>query len=319
MSAYGDSGSHSVLRDSREASTVTQRRLFRIITAMKLSDFASEYDPSELPIIHGTPMENAHVAALIAGKGTAFRVEESLMNLLIGAVYSFYFAKRMCPALDAFGTKQAGPLRQGVREVQESLLKTAVLRVATTIDASRGQTRSLPHALDALKADLINRKTRQPDDEIDATLDLLNHIRRQADAEKVSSLKYVRHLRNKWAGHSSLDQTVDQWAGADKSVDFRLIEDALARMVNAFQDLSLLVPMSQDLMDIEAQGNLPQVLPDGTEKIEMKIAWSGANALAQVARQSAQQGADALIEQLCRDTSSRGATADTNGQSAPIL
>ncbi len=285
---------------------------------MKLSDFASVFDPSELPIIHGAPMENATGAALIAGKGTGFRVQESLMNLLVGAVYSFYFAKRACPALDAFATMQAGPLKQGVHEVRNSLLKSAVMGVATTIDVTNGQTRSLPHALDALKSDLNDRKAQQPDDEMDAALDLLNYIRQQTNANQVSSLKYVRHLRNKWAGHSSLDRTVDSWAGADTSVDFRIVEDALARMVNAFQDLSVLVPMSKDLIDIQAQGSSPQVRPDGSAEIQINVAWSGANALAQTMRQSAQRAADAFSEQFSTEASSRGATPGTNGQSAEI-
>jgi hypothetical protein len=67
-------------------------------------------------------MENASVATQIAAKGAAFRVQESLMNLLVDAVYSFYFAKRACPALDAFATGQAGHLEMGVREVRNSSL-----------------------------------------------------------------------------------------------------------------------------------------------------------------------------------------------------
>jgi hypothetical protein len=284
---------------------------------MKLSDFASEFDPSELPTIHGTPMENARVEALITGKGAAFRVEESLMNLLVGAVYSFYFAKRACPALDAFAMGQAGHLEMGVREVRNSLLKGAVIGVASTIDVTSGRTRSLPDALKALEADLNNRTIQQPDHEIAAALDLLTYIRRQTNAHEVSSLKYVRHLRNKWAGHSSLDRTVDEWAGADESVDFRIVEDALARMVNAFQDLSVLVPMSEGLMDLEAQANSPQEQPDGTIEVEMKVAWSGANALAQTMRYSAQQAAEAFIEPFREESGSHGATTGTAGQSAP--
>lgn len=281
---------------------------------MKLSDFAPEFEPSELPTIHGAPMKNAQVAALIAAKGTAFRVEESLINLLVGAVYSFYFAKRACPALDEYATKQSGPLKRGVGEVRNSLLKTAVVGVATTIDVTSGQTRSLPHALDALKEDLNQRKAQRSDPEIDAALDLLHHIRKQTDANKVNSLKYVRHVRNKWAGHSSLDRTVDAFAGADNSVDLRIVEDALARMVNAFQDLSVLVPMSKDLMDVQTQGNLPKVQSDGTVKIEIKVAWSGANALAQVMRHSAQRAADAFIEQLCAETEGLAGTTNASDQ-----
>jgi hypothetical protein len=284
---------------------------------MKQSDFASEFELSDFPTILGAPMENASLARQLAAKGAAFRVQESLMNLLVDAVHSFYFAKRACPALDAFATGQAGLLAMSVRKVSDSLLKSAVIGVGTTIDVTSGRTRSLPDALNALETDLNNRKAQQPDDEIDAALDLLTYIRRQTNANEVGSLKYVRHLRNKWAGHSSLDRMVDGWAGADKSVDFRIVEDALARMVNAFQDLSVLVPMSKDLMDIEAQANSPQERPDGTVVVEMKVAWSGANALAEAMRYSAQQAADAFIWRLREESGSRGASTATAGQSAP--
>ena len=269
---------------------------------MKLSDFAPEFDPADLPTIVGAPMDNAPVAALIAAKGTAYRVDESLMNLLTGAVHSFYFAKHACSAIDTLSKQQSGALKNGIVEVRTSLLKAAVLGIATTIDVTNGQTESLPHALEALKIDLTARKAQQPRDEIDAALDLLNYVRLQTDAGRVDSLKYVRHLRNKWAGHSSLDRTVDGWAGADTTVDFRILEDALARMVNAFQDLATLVPMSQDLEDIQAQGNPPKVLPDGTIKIEMKVAWSGANSIAQAMREAGKAAAAAFIDLLSQSS-----------------
>jgi hypothetical protein len=75
-------------------------------------------------------------------------------------------------------------------------------------------------------------------------------------------------------------------------------------MVNAFQDLSLLVPMSKDLTEIEAQVSSLEEQPDGTATVEMKVAWSGANALAQVMRFSAQQAADALIDHLLEGSKS---------------
>lgn len=284
---------------------------------MKLSDFASEFDPSDLPALVGAPMENASVATQLAARGTSFRVQESLMNLLVNAVYSFYFAKRACPVLDALATRRDGHLAMGVREVRNSLLKGAVIGVATTIDVTSGRTRSLPDALNALEIDLHNRKAQHPDDEIDAALDLLSYIRQQTNANEVRSLKYVRHLRNKWAGHSSLDRTVDGWASADRVVDFRIVEDALARMVNAFQDLSALVPMSKDLMDIEAQASSLNEHPDGGVPIQIKVAWSGANALALAMRYSAQQAADAFIDLLCAEPGRPGSSTDTACRSAP--
>jgi len=80
--------------------------------------------------------------------------------------------------------------------------------------------------------------------------------------------------------HSSLDRSVDNWADADAAVNLVLLEDALVRMVNAFQDLGTLVPMRQDLQDIEAQGQTAEPQPDGTAIFRMTISWSGVNAMA---------------------------------------
>ena len=266
---------------------------------MKLSDFASEFDPADLPTIVGDPMINEPLKAGLEALGTAHRIERSLLNLLTDAVYSYYFAKQACLALQALALTQEGHLRRGSETVAQSLLRSAVIGVATTIDLNGyGRTASIPHALDALAEGLNCKVAQSPDDEAEAALELLDHIRSTTNVDTVLSLKYMRHLRNKWAGHASLDRSVDPWAGADTHVNLPLLEDALARMVNAFQDLAILVPMSTDLTDIEQHGNPPKVLADGTVEIQMKLGWGGVNAISQVMREQAKKAAVAFVEKV---------------------
>lgn len=264
---------------------------------MKLSDFASEFDPADLPTVVGDPMLNDPLKAGVDALGPAHRVEQSLLNLLGEAVYTYYFAKQACPELGVLALTQQGHLRSGTEMVTKSLLRSAVIGIATTIDLT-GRAMSIPHALDALDNDLRRRIAQSPDEEAEAALDLISHIRSTTNADTVLSLKYVRHLRNKWASHASLDRSVDAWAGADTHVDFRLLEDALARMVNAFQNLATLVPMSSDLADIEQQANPPEVQPDGTTVIRMTFGWSGANSGAVAMRYLAKKAATAFVEKV---------------------
>jgi hypothetical protein len=268
---------------------------------MKQSDFASEFDPSALKADHGLPMTNAVLKAQVEAKGAAFRVEEALGNLLANAVSPYYFAKRVCPALDELSDGQNTHLAESFRQVRNSLLKTAVIGIATTIDTvdkSEGRTRSIPHALHALKRDLTTRQALQSDGDRAAAMELLNDLLERTDINRVVSLKYVKHVRNKWAGHSSLDLTIDGWADADKSISWPILEDALVRMINIFQDFSQLVSMSEELVQFEAGLNPPQTLPGGILRLEAKLAWSGANSLSQVMRFGAQKQADAFIEAL---------------------
>lgn len=211
-------------------------------------------------------------------------------------MYSYYFAKQASPALASISADQHGSLKAAIDLVRTSLVKQAVIGIATTIDLTTGRTMSLPDALNALTTDLENRRSQTPDDETRAAAELVQHIRATTNADTVLSLKYVRHL--KWASHSSLDRTVDNWADADAEVNFVLLEDALVRMVNAFQDLGTLVPMSQDLRDIEAQGRTAELLPDGTAVFRATISWSGAAAIALVIREEAKKSAIALADRL---------------------
>lgn len=243
------------------------------------------------------------------------RAEESLANLLREAVYLYYFAKEACPALAAAAKLTTGPSGPATKVVQVVLLKQAVIGIATTIDLTTprttgpvpatGRTLSLPHAIDALDRELAQRLETRADDETVAAADLLRHIKSSTNAETVLSLKYVRHLRNKWAGHATLDRALDSWADADTGVNFALLEDAVARMVNAYQDLGALASMSQELSAVEAGGRPAMKGPDGTERIEMGLAWSGANALAQVMREQAKKHAAELVRSLAAGCANR--------------
>jgi hypothetical protein len=265
---------------------------------MKLSDFTSEYDPADLPIVSGSPMLNVPLNQQIGAVAPPARVQESLANLLTDAVFSYYFAKRVSPELERMATTHDGPLLSALLEVRTSLVKQAVMGIASTIDVTTGRTRSISDALNALKATLKSRVQHSPNDETQVAIDLIRHIQDTTNPDRATSLKYVRHLRNKWAGHPSLDRTVDSWANADTSISFPLLEDALGRMVNACQDLGTLAPMSQDLQHIEAQGHAGVEQLDGTMRYPVLILWSGIDSLATVMRGSGQGAGDAYLHQL---------------------
>lgn len=275
---------------------------------MRMSDFSSEYDLADLPTVSGSPMQNTVLGTHTDAMNPGLRTEESLVNLLREAVYLFYFAKEACPALVAAANGATGPVKPATEVVNIVLLKQAVLGIATTIDLTAprakgsvpttGRTLSLPHAIDALDRELTSRLATNPDDETAAAADLLRHIKSSTNADTVLSLKYVRHLRNKWAGHATLDRAFDSWANADAEVNFALLEDAVARMVNAYQDLGTLASMSEDLRAVEAGGRASTKHPDGTATVRMGIAWSGANALAMVMREQAKKHAVAFVAAL---------------------
>ncbi|MDY7233353.1 hypothetical protein [Hyalangium rubrum] len=264
---------------------------------MKMSDFTSEYDLADIPAISDNPLTKADLNSLVGAIAPESRVEQALGNMLIDAVYLYYFAKRAHPRLAAMAAER-GVLGHAIEVVDTSLVKQAVIGIASTIDLATGRTRSLPHALDALEAELNTRLSKAFDTETEAAVELIKHIRRETNADTVLSLKYVRHLRNKWAGHSSLDRSVDSWAGADTALRFPLLEDALVRMVNAFQNLGTLTALSRELRDIEARGQAAEVQSDGTQRVRMPISWAGADAMALVMREAAQKAADAFLDQL---------------------
>ncbi|NRD62999.1 hypothetical protein HRD49_14715 [Corallococcus exiguus] len=264
---------------------------------MKFSDFTSEYDLADLPTISGPPLTNADLDSLVGAISPESRVDQALANMLWGAVYLYYFAKRAHPRLAVMAAERS-VLRSAIRVVDTSLVKQAVIGIASTIDLTTGRTSSLPHALDALEAELNIRLSKAFDTETAAAVELIQHIRGETNADTVLSLKYVRYFRNKWAGHSSLDRSVDSWAGADTTLNFSLLEDALVRMVNAFQNLGTLAPMSRELRDIEARGHAAEVQSDGTQRVRMAISWNGAAAMALVMREAAQKAAEAFLDQL---------------------
>lgn len=260
---------------------------------MKLRNFVSEYDPSDLPTIAGIPMENVPLDDNVAAFAAGDWAQESIANLCGSAVFSYYFAKRVRVGLEKI-TPERGPLRIAYEGVRTSLVKAAVIDIATTIDVT-GRTKSLPHLLDAVTRDLQGKPQ---DEETVAAVELVHDIRALTNANKVVSLRYVRHLRNKWAGHPSLDRAYDSWADADKTVNFPLLEDALVRMVNAYTELGALNEMSSALRAIADAARHETTLPDGTVQVQMTLGWSGISNIATVTRHIAQDAGDKLLAQL---------------------
>lgn len=260
---------------------------------MELGSFTSEYDPGDLPRITNLPMEkgplNQKVAELPAGDWA----QQSIANLCGSAVFSYYFAKRVRVGLKAM-TPQRGPLRIAYEGIRTSLVKTAVIDIATTIDMT-GRTKSLPHLLDAVTRDLQGGSQ---DEETVAAIKLVHDIRALTNANEVVSLKYTRHLRNKWAGHASLDRAYDSWADADRTVSLPLLEDALVRMVNAYTELGALSEMSSALRAIADAARHETTLPDGSVQMQMTLGWSGITNIATTTRYIAQDAADTFLAQL---------------------
>jgi hypothetical protein len=275
---------------------VQQSRKTRLgprVLAMKLSAFTSEYEPGDLPIITGAPMEKGPLNENVAGFSAGDWAQESIANLCGSAVFSYYFAKRVRVGLEAI-TPQLGPLRIAYEGIRVSLVKAAVIDIATTIDMT-GRTKSLPHLLDAVTRDL---QEEPQDEETVAAIQLVHDIRALTNADTVVSLRYARHLRNKWAGHASLDRGYDSWADADTTVSFPLLEDALVRMVNAYTELGTLSEMSSALRAIADAARHETVLPDGTVQIQMTLGWSGIANIATVTRHIAQDAAETFLAQL---------------------
>jgi len=265
---------------------------------MKQSSFESEFDESDLPALTGAPMQNPALSQAVGAIGPAVRVQESLANLLGEAVFSYYFAKRVAPELEHAANTNRGPLASAFSLLQINLVKQAVIGIASTMDLTTGRTRSIPHALDRLTVELTMSLERSPSDETLAAADLITDIRQTTDTEIIPSLKYVRHLRNKWAGHSSLDRTVDSWGDADSNINFPLLEDALVRMVWAVCELGTLTHMSADLRRIENQDMAGANAPAGIKRIPMTVAWNGVDAMATVMRGAAQAAGEAFLARL---------------------
>jgi hypothetical protein len=185
-----------------------------------------------------------------------------------------------------------------VEHIRKSV-KQAVISLATAIDLTTGKpvdgkkppgrTASLPHLLERIKKtleDLI-------DTDASAELDLVEHIRKSVDPQKHLTLAYVQYMRNKWAGHASLDRRFDTWVQAKDSLSIPAVEAALVRIVNAYEDFSDLVDMSDALTEKTTKPKqVPTINADGHKTWTMTVDWSSIRTWAPVQRESAQKEVD---------------------------
>ncbi|MEB2529195.1 hypothetical protein [Kocuria rosea] len=266
---------------------------------MILPPFVSEFNLSELPVIaeDSKPMDNVPLDQAVQALPSEKRIEEA-HALILRAVYRYYFAKELDTELSQMSRSVKGPLSSALDSMRTAVVRDAVIAVATTIDEATGRTRSLTHTLQALKRNLETAPVDSSDTETETTVDLIKHIMTTTNPGKVKSLMYVRHIRNKWAGHASLDPSVDTWPTGDTALNYPLLEDGLVRMVNAFDEFGALVQMSPYLQALEEAAHCRTVNPDGTETLRVTMSWAAVLPLAHAMRDGGKASARQLLVQL---------------------
>jgi hypothetical protein len=255
---------------------------------VRLRKFESEFDANMLPVVDGKPLGNADLLSGLQAMPLGARVDLAREALIIQAVRSYYFAKAFREEVRALEGSAVDPLWTvlGI-----DLMKLAVINIAAVNDGLE-RTKSLPNTIAAISAILAGAQ--KPDAR--AAAELLGDIKRATNADTTLSLMYVRHMRNKWAGHASFDRYVDGWADAETSLSLPLVEDALARLVNAYQDVSEISAMSEDVRQA-IQPDEQEVDADATS-IPMSFDWSASVAMAGMVRDVAKHAALRTVRQL---------------------
>lgn len=231
------------------------------------------------------------------------RVEISQQNLILEVVNDFYFAKYFFLKTNTLDCKGDDRLQGTFGYLSHQMFKQAVISVATTIDLTTGKpvdgkkppgrTASMPHLLERIKKTLEDLDT-----DASAELELVEHIRQSIDPQKHRTLEYVQYMRNKWAGHASMDRRFDTWV-ADDSLSIPAVEAALVRIVNAYEDFSDLVKMSDTLTEmIKKPKQVPTINSDGTKTWKMTVNWSSIRTFAPFLRESSQKEVDHFFETL---------------------
>lgn len=265
---------------------------------MRLPNFQSEFAPHEDPDLTGARETNKKLDAEVAKVPEHERVEISQQNLILDVVKDFYFAKYFFLKTNTRNYEGDDRLRGTFGYLSEQLLKQAVISVATAIDLTTGKsedgkkppgrTASLPHLLERIKKTLEDLDT-----DASAELDLVEHIRKSVDPQKHLTLEYVQYMRNKWAGHASMDRRFDKWVQAKDSPSIPALEAALVRIVNAYEDFSDLVEMSDTLTEKTTKPKqVPTINADGHKTWTMTVNWSSIRTWAPVQRESAQKEVD---------------------------
>jgi hypothetical protein len=265
---------------------------------MRLPNFQSEFAPHEVPDLTGARETNKKLDAEVAKVPEHERVEISQQNLILDVVKDFYFAKYFFLKTNTRNYEGDDRLQGTFGYLSEQLLKQAVISVATAIDLTTGKsedgkkppgrTASLPHLLERIKKTLEDLDT-----DASAELDLVEHIRKSVDPQKHLTLEYVQYMRNKWAGHASMDRRFDKWVQAKDSPSIPALEAALVRIVNAYEDFSDLVEMSDTLTEKTTKPKqVPTINGDGHKTWTMTVDWSSIRTWAPVQRESAQKEVD---------------------------
>ncbi|MGO4246158.1 hypothetical protein AB4Y87_03010 [Paenarthrobacter sp. RAF54_2] len=249
-------------------------------------------------------MTNDDLAAEVAKVPEHERVEISQQNLILGVIKDFYFAKYFFQTESTLEYEGDERLQETFGYLSEQMLKQAVISVATTIDLTAGKpvngqkppgrTASLPHMLERIKTTLEDLDT-----DASAELDLVEHIRKSVNPQNHQTLGYVQYMCNKWAGHASMDRRFDTWVEANDSLSITAVEAALVRIVNAYEDFSDLVEMSDTLTEkTKKPKQVPTINADGHKTWKMTVNWSSIRTLAPLQRGSAQKEVDYFFETL---------------------
>lgn len=271
---------------------------------MRLPNFQSEFAPHQVPDLTGARVTNDDLNAEVAKVPEHERVEISQQNLILDVVKDFYFAKYFFQKANSADREGDDRLHGTFGYLSYQLLKQAVISVATTIDLTAGRpvngqkppgrTASLPHLLERIKKTLEDLDT-----DANAELDLVEYIRKSVDPQKHLTLGYVQYMRNKWAGHASMDRRFDTWVQANDSLSISAVEAALVRIVNAYEDFSDLVEMSDTLTEkTKKPKQVPTINADGHETWKMAVNWSSIRTFAPLWRESAQKEVDQFFETL---------------------
>lgn len=269
---------------------------------MRLDNFSSEFTAQEVPDLNGARVTNTDLDIAVEQVPEHERVELSQQNLILGGIKDFYFAKYFIQQGRSADYAGDDGLQETFKYLSHQLMKQAIISVATTIDLTAGKpvkgqrppgrTASLPHLLEKIQNTLKGLDT-----DASAELDLIAHIRSAVNTEKHLQLRYVQYMRNKWAGHASLDLKFDTWAQADESLSISNVEAALVRIVNAYEDFSDLIGMSESLLEkTKKPKQLPTIDADGNETWKMLVDWSNIRTLAPLIRESTKNEADHFLK-----------------------
>lgn len=249
-------------------------------------------------------MTNKDLDAEVAKIPEVERVEISQQNLILMAVKDFYLAKYFFLRTETVDYESDDRLQETFRYLAHQLFKQAVISVATTIDLTSGKpengkkppgrTKSMPHLLERIKKTLEDLGANAGTE-----FQLVEDIRTSVDPHKHLTLGYVQYMRNKWAGHASMDRRFDTWAKANDHLSIPAVEAALVRIVNAYEDFSDLVEMSDTLLEkTKKPEQTPTIDEHGHEIWKMTVDWSSIRTFAPLLRESSQKEVDHFFEAL---------------------